>query len=82
MPNKEKARTPFMQEKREIAFVVRAKTGPGTRDWSPVGVAFARRNGEVGYTIKINTWPVDKNFNGALVLVPPFVKDEDIPDEV
>jgi hypothetical protein len=80
MSSKDKTR--LMQEKREIAFVVRAKTGPGTRDWSPVGVAFARRNGEVGYTIKINTWPVDRSFNGALVLVPPFVADEEIPDEV
>jgi hypothetical protein len=61
-------------EKREIAFYVRAKTGPGSRDWSPCGVAFARKNGE-GYTLKLNTLPIDKNWNGSLVLVPPFVDD-------
>lgn len=82
MPTKEKARVPFMQEKREVAFIVRCKTGPGARDWSAVGVAFARRNGEIGYTIKLNTLPIDKNWNGSMVLVPPIVADEDIPDEV
>jgi hypothetical protein len=70
-------RLPLAQEKREVAFFVRAKTGPGPRDWSPVGVAFARRNDEPGYTVKINTWPIDMAaFKGALVLVPPFVEDD------
>jgi hypothetical protein len=78
----EKPRVRPLQEKREVAFVARAKTGPGARDWSACGVAFARRNGEVGYTIKLNTLPIDKNWTGGLVLVPPFVADEDIPDEV
>jgi hypothetical protein len=81
MPSKEKGRV-SIQEKREIAFVVRAKTGPGVRDWSAIGVAFARRNGEVGYTVKLNTLPIDRNWNGAMVLVPPFVAEEDMPDEV
>ena len=69
------------QEKREIAFYVRAKTGGGSRDWSPVGVAFARKNGEAGYTIKLNTLPIDRNWNGALVLVPPFVGDDEAIEE-
>jgi hypothetical protein len=68
------------QQKREIAFYVRAKTGPGTRDWSPVGVAFARKNGEPGFTIKLNTLPIS-GWNGAMVLVPPFADDEEIPEE-
>jgi hypothetical protein len=67
-------------EKREVAFYVRAKTGPGSRDWSPVGVAFTRKNGEPGLTIKLNTLPIDRNWSGALVLVPPFV-DDDAPIE-
>ena len=62
-------------EKREIAFVVRAKTGPGTKDWNNVGVAFERKNGEPGYTIKLNTLPIDRNWTGSLVMVPPFVED-------
>jgi hypothetical protein len=51
MSHKDKTR--LMQERREVAFVVRAKTGPGARDWSACGVAFARRNGEVWYTANL-----------------------------
>jgi hypothetical protein len=68
------------QEKREIAFFVRAKTGPGARDWSPVGVAFARRNGEPGFTVKLNTLPIGE-WSGALVLVPPFVQEDEPIEE-
>jgi hypothetical protein len=63
-------------EKREVEFVVRAKTGPGTRDWTSIGVAFKRRNGE-GYSIKLNTLPIHKDWNGGLVMVPPFVEEDD-----
>jgi hypothetical protein len=68
------------QDKREIAFFVRAKTGPGMRDWSPVGVAFARRNGAPGFTVKLNTLPIG-SWSGALVLVPPLDDVEDLPIE-
>jgi hypothetical protein len=65
------------KERREIAYYVRAKTGPGSSDWSPVGVAFARKNGEDGYTIKLNTLPINmQQWDGALVLVPPFAAEE------
>jgi hypothetical protein len=67
-------------ERREIAFFVRAKTGPGPRDWSPVGVAFARRNGEAGFTIKLNTLPIGQ-WSGAMVLVAPFVNEDEAIDE-
>jgi hypothetical protein len=73
------ARRGQTQEKREIAFYVRAKTGPGPRDWSPVGVAFARKNNEPGFTVKLNTLPIGE-WSGALVLVPPFA-GEDAPVE-
>lgn len=68
------------REKREVAFYVRAKTGPGSRDWSPIGVAFARRNGEPGFTIKLNTLPIS-GWNGSMVLVPPFVEDDEVIEE-
>ena len=75
------ARIPRQQtDKREIAFYVRAKTGGGSRDWSPVGVAFARKNGEAGFTIKLNTLPIGE-LSGALVLVPPFAADGEAIDE-
>lgn len=65
-------------ERREIAFYVRAKTGPGPRDWSPVGVAFARKNDQPGFTVKLNTLPIS-GWNGAMVLVPPLEDIEDQP---
>jgi hypothetical protein len=73
-------RRPQQNEKREIAFYVRAKTGPGTRDWSPVGAAFARKNGEPGFTVKLNTLPIS-GWNGSLVLVPPFVAEDEPVEE-
>lgn len=73
-------RPPQERERREIAFYVRAKTGPGSRDWSPVGVAFARKNSEPGFTIKLNTLPIS-GWNGALVLVPPFVEESDVVED-
>lgn len=73
------ARRTQQPEKRDIAFFVRAKTGPGTRDWSPVGVAFERRNGP-GFTIKLNTLPIGE-WSGALVLVPPFADNEEVVEE-
>jgi hypothetical protein len=67
-------------ERREIAYYVRAKTGQGPRDWSPVGVCFARRNEAPGFTIKLNTLPIGP-WTGALVLVPPFADDDEPIDE-
>jgi hypothetical protein len=72
------ARRSQQPEKREIAYYVRAKTGLGPRDWSPVGVAFARKNGEPGFTVKLNTLPIGP-WSGALVLVPPLEDVEDQP---
>jgi hypothetical protein len=65
------------EEKREVDYYVRAKTGPGRRDWTTIGVAFTRRGGEPGFTVKLNTLPIDKNWNGSLILVPPLVEDAD-----
>jgi hypothetical protein len=65
------------EEKREVDYYVRAKTGPGRRDWTTIGVAFTRRNNEPGFTVKLNTLPIDKNWNGSLILVPPFVEEVD-----
>jgi hypothetical protein len=65
------------EEKREVDFFVRAKTGPGRRDWSSVGVAFKRRNDEPGYSIKLNCLPIDKAWDGTLVLVPPYIEEDE-----
>ena len=77
----ERAKARPREDRREVSFFVRAKVGPGNRDWAGVGVAFERRNHEPGYTLKLNTLPIDKEWNGTLVLVPPFADGEDISDD-
>ena len=78
-PNDRASARKTQSEKREVAFVVRTKTGPGPKDWSNLGVAFERKGGEPGFSIKLNTLPIDRNWSGSLVMVPPFV--EDVPDD-
>jgi hypothetical protein len=69
---------PQRREKREIDFYVRAKTGPGRQDWSPVGVAFKTEN---GFSIKLNTLPINiQAWDGTMVLVPPFDDSENPED--
>ncbi len=53
------------------------KTGPGRNDWTTLGVAFTRRNNEPGFTVKLNTLPISKDWDGSMVLVPPFVDEVD-----
>jgi len=65
------------EEKREVDFYVRAKTGPGRRDWTTIGVAFKRRNEEPGFTVKLNTLPISKDWDGTLVLMPPYQEEAD-----
>jgi hypothetical protein len=64
-------------DKREVEFYVRAKTGPGKRDWTTVGVVLKRRNEEPGFSIKLNTLPIWKDWDGGLVLVPPYQEETD-----
>jgi hypothetical protein len=64
-------------DKREVEFYVRAKTGPGKRDWTTIGVALKRRNDEPGFSVKLNTLPISKNWDGGLVLVPPYQENTD-----
>jgi hypothetical protein len=62
-------------DRREVEFYVRAKTGPGKRDWTTIGVALKRRNNEPGYSVKLNTLPISKDWDGGLVLVPPYEEE-------
>ena len=69
------------EEKREVDFFARAKTGPGRRDWTTIGVAFTRRNNEPGFSVKLNTLPISKDWDGGLVLVPPYQEGSDEPQD-
>lgn len=62
-------------DRREVEFYVRAKTGPGKRDWTTIGVALKRRNDQPGFSVKLNTLPISKDWDGGLVLVPPYEEE-------
>ena len=72
-------RSPTRQQARDDAgqpeFVVRAKTGPGRKEWATIGYAWRRERGE-GFSIKLNTMPIGNHWNGVLKLLPPYVEEE------
>ena len=62
-------------ESRLPDYVVRAKTGPGNKEWSTVGSAWNRDNGE-GISVKLNAIPIGEHWKGILKLLPPYAADE------
>ncbi len=62
-------------ENRQPDYVVRAKTGPGRKEWSTVGSAWNRDNGE-GISVKLHSMPIGPHWNGVLKLLPPYAADE------
>jgi len=62
-------------ENRQPDFVVRAKTGPGRKEWSTVGSAWKRDNGE-GISVKLHSVPIGPHWNGVLKLLPPYAEDD------
>jgi hypothetical protein len=73
---KNEIKTRARDESRQPDFVVRAKTGPGRKDWSTLGYAWRRERGE-GFSVKLNTMPIGSDWNGVLKLLPPFEEDGD-----
>lgn len=61
---------------RHPAFVVRAPDPSARGRWITLGYAWARKNGEDGYTVKLNSVPVG-GWDGALILLPPYADGED-----
>ena len=61
-------------EGRPPDFVVRAKTGPGNKEWSTVGSAWKRDKGE-GFSVKLNAIPIGEHWKGVLKLLPPYADD-------
>ena len=60
------------KEKRQPVFVARARQADG-KAWLTIGVAWERRDGEPGYSVKLNALPF--NFDGTFVLLPPLADD-------
>ena len=67
-------KTARSQEKREVKYVVRAPDSNNRGKWVTVGVAFERKNGEDGFSVKLNTLPVG-DWDGTLILLPPLVPE-------
>ncbi len=63
------------EDVRHPAFVVRAPDSSNRGRWITLGYAWSRKNGEEGYTIKLNSVSVGQ-WDGALILLPPFADDD------
>lgn len=61
-------------EKREVKYIVRAPDSNNKGRWVTCGVAFERKNGEPGLSVKLNTLPVGP-WDGALILLPPLAAE-------
>ena len=72
--DKVKEPTRRKSEGRPPDYVVRAKTGPGNKEWSTVGSAWKRDNGE-GFSVKLNAIPIGEHWKGVLKLLPPYSDD-------
>lgn len=70
---------PTQRPVRRPAFVVRAPDPTNAGRWISVGYAWERKNGEEGFTVKLNSVPVG-NWNGSLILLPP-IDNEDPPHD-
>ena len=56
---------------RQPAYVVRAPDPNNRGHWITLGYAWKRKNGQDGFSVKLNAMPVG-NWDGALVLLPPL----------
>jgi len=66
-------------ERRKPVYVVRAPDPNVRGRWVTLGYAWQRKNGEEGFSVKLNSIPVG-NWDGALVLLPPL-SNEEIPEQ-
>lgn len=66
-------------ERRKPVYVVRAPDPTARGRWVTLGYAWQRKNGEEGFSVKLNSIPVG-NWDGALVLLPPL-SNEEVPEQ-
>jgi hypothetical protein len=67
-------------DRRKPVYVVRAPDPNVRGRWVTLGYAWQRKNGEEGFSVKLNSIPVG-NWDGALVLLPPL-SNEEIPEQL
>jgi hypothetical protein len=61
---------PVEGEKRRPDFVARCKQAPGSDYWMTIGAAWSYRNGEPGFSVRLNAVPID--WDGTFLLMPPL----------
>lgn len=66
-------------ERRKPTFVVRAPDANARGRWVTLGYAWQRKNGEDGFSVKLNSIPVG-HWDGTLVLLPPL-SNEEVPEQ-
>lgn len=63
-------------DNRTPTFIVRAPDPNRRGRWITLGAAWPLRDGQPGYSVKLNTLPVGNRWDGALVLLPPLAQDD------
>ena len=76
----DRARSQRRQEKRDPDYVVRVRVGSSRRSWATIGYAWKRENGD-GFSVQLNTLPINPDWGGVLKLLPPYIAEEDMPDD-
>ena len=65
---------------RKPVYVVRAPDPNAKGKWITLGAAWRLRDGKDGFSIRLNAVPVGNNWDGALVLLPPYDDDGAAPE--
>lgn len=70
MSDRPRTRATRQSETRKPDYVVRAKSGPGNKDYSTIGFAWNRDDG--GFSVKLHSIPIGDHWNGVLKVLPPL----------
>jgi hypothetical protein len=76
LAQKEMALKKRATDTRHPAYVVRAPDPNSRGRWITLGYAWTRKNGEGGFSVKLNSIPVG-GWDGALIMLPPFADEAD-----
>ena len=67
------------QTREKPAFIVRAPDPNNRGRWLTLGAAWKKilDDGQIAYSVKLNTVPVGSAWDGALMLLPPLARDDE-----
>jgi len=69
----------MVRTREKPAFVVRAPDPHNRGRWLTLGAAWKKTldDGEIGYSVKLNTVPVGAGWDGTLMLLPPLPRGDE-----